>query len=353
MDKRRIQLVGRSTLTVSLPPTWVRKNSLEKGDYVLVNPDPDGSLRIVQDSGISEKDALRTCTIRSDLCKGKELLARLIVACYVKGFDTIEIISSSRISNENLKAVRRAELVLMGLSIVEETSSSMTLQCSINPAMIPIDLMIRRLYALFSTMCDEAIHAFTTSNQEIAKEAQMREREANMMYALISRLLNQAQLSSETSKKIGIDGMEDIINMSLVANILERKADWAFKIAEEVIKIETQGLIVSKEMKTKIDNYYKKIKCVCDKSIESEFSFNIEQANEAIDHFKEELEIEAYTMIDELSQQKIFHGIAELRQIISMLRRIGEISVSIAESAIDRAIDNSKLCDIKPSGKKQ
>jgi len=349
MEKRRIQLVGRSTLTVSLPTAWVRKNGLEKGDYVIVNPDQDGSLRIVQDSGISEMDTLRICTIRSDLCKGKELLARLIVACYVRGFDTIKIISSSRISNENQKAVRRAELVLMGLSIVEETSSNMTLQCSINPAMFPIDLVIRRLYALFSTMCDEAIQALITSNPEIAKEAQMREREANMMYALISRLLNQAQLDSKISKKIGIDDVEDIINMSVVANVLERKADWAFKIAEEVAKIETAGLIVNKEIKTKIGNYYKEIKRVCDKSIESEFSSNIEQANEAIDHFKEELEAKAYTIIDELSKQNIFHGFAELRQIISMIQRIGEISVSIAESAIDRAIENSKLCDIHPS----
>ncbi len=345
MEKRRIQLVGRSTLTVSLPNKWIKDTGLNKGDFLTVVPELDGSLRIIQDSKILEKGATKSCTINSDLCQENNLLERAIVACYIKGFDSIKITSSSRISKENLQAIRDAELKLMGLGIVEETAPTTTLQCSINPAIFPIDLVIRRLYALFSTMCDESIQALITSNAELAKEAQSREREANMMYALILRLLNQAQLSSEISKEIGIQKAEDVINMFVVANALERMGDWAYKIADEVSKIEAAGIRMSEKIKASIGNYHKMIKNVCDEAIKSEFAFDIDLANTAINQFRMNLDRKANEIIDDLLHKNIFHGFGELRQIICALRRIGEISVTISEAAIDRAIENNKMCN--------
>ncbi|MEM2735030.1 MAG: AbrB/MazE/SpoVT family DNA-binding domain-containing protein, partial [Candidatus Bathyarchaeia archaeon] len=52
MERRRIQLVGRSTLTVSLPASWVKRVGLKKGDLVLLSPEKDGSLRIFQSPGV-------------------------------------------------------------------------------------------------------------------------------------------------------------------------------------------------------------------------------------------------------------------------------------------------------------
>ncbi|MCW3976244.1 MAG: phosphate uptake regulator PhoU [Candidatus Bathyarchaeota archaeon] len=346
MDKRRIQLVGRSTLTVSLPSKWIKDTSLNKGDFVTVIPEKDGALRIVQDSITLEKEALRTCTINSDLCQENSLLERVIVACYIKGFESIKIISSSRISKKNLQSIRDAELKLMGLGIVEETSSSVTLQCSINPTIFPIDLVTRRLYTLFSTMCDESIQALMNSNEELAKEAQGREREANIMYALILRLLNQAQLNSEISKEIGIHSSEDVLNIFIVANAVERMADWAYKIADDVIKIETSGVRMNEIIRSSIADYSKKIMDICDKAMKSEFAYDVDLANMVINQFRGNLDEEACNIIDDLLHKNIFHGFGELRQIICALRRIGEISVTIAETSMDRAIEKNKICSV-------
>ncbi len=344
MEKRRIQLVGRSTLMVSLPIKWIKDTGLNKGDFVTVVPERDSSLKIIQDSKLLEKKSIKTCTINSDLCQEKNSLERVIVACYVNGFDSIKIVSSNRISKENLKAIYNAELKLMGLGIVEEKASSITLHCSINPTTFSIDLIIRRLYALFSAMCDDSIQAFLTSNMELAKEARSREREANVIYALILRLLNKSQSSSEISKEIGIERIEDIVNMIIVANALERMADWSYKIAEDVLKIEGAGIRVSEKIKTSIGDYHKMIRKVCDEAIKSEFAFDIDLANRTINQFRENLDKKACDIIDDLLHKNIFHGFGELRQIICALRRIGEISVTICETSIDRALENNKVC---------
>ena len=158
MEKRKIQLVGQSTLTVSLPTAWVKRVSLKKGDFVTVAQENDGSLRIIEDSKTSDMKS-DIYNINSDNYHGKGLIGRIILASYAKGYNKIRINSSKKISSENLQANRNAELKLMGLSIVEETPSSVMLQCSINPINFPVDLVIRRLYILFSMMLDEAIQA--------------------------------------------------------------------------------------------------------------------------------------------------------------------------------------------------
>ena len=47
MLTRKIQRVGRSTLTISLPKEWEKNNMLKKGDIVACLPERDGSLRLM------------------------------------------------------------------------------------------------------------------------------------------------------------------------------------------------------------------------------------------------------------------------------------------------------------------
>ena len=46
MSVRRVQLTGKSTLIVSLPKKWTKKNGLKKGDSLMIKETKDGSLRI-------------------------------------------------------------------------------------------------------------------------------------------------------------------------------------------------------------------------------------------------------------------------------------------------------------------
>ncbi|RLE98995.1 MAG: hypothetical protein DRJ59_08360, partial [Thermoprotei archaeon] len=41
---RKVQLVGGSTLAISLPKNWTRRVGLKPGDYVFIALESDGSL---------------------------------------------------------------------------------------------------------------------------------------------------------------------------------------------------------------------------------------------------------------------------------------------------------------------
>jgi phosphate uptake regulator len=336
LEKRKVQLVGRSTLTVSLPTSWVKKTGLKKGDIATIIPERDGSLKILKGEVFTE--ARKACAIKADLYQEEKTIERLIVASYVNGFDIIKIFSNGRLRSNIVEAIREAEFKLIGVNIVEEGSSYVVVQCSINPLMFPIDVTLRRLYTLFIIMLDEAIQALKEANLELAEDVRKREREANRIYLLILRLLNEAQKNPSIAQKIGLDNVEDILTMNIVANVLERMADWVDKIAEEIVKVEEKGVGISEKTKLLVEGYAKKIRELTEKAIKSVINSDAQLANSVANSFKQVLEPEAYKITEENSHFGVLFECLFLRRIIWSLHRIGEITVGIAEAAIDRSV---------------
>ncbi len=184
-------------------------------------------------------------------------------------------------------------------------------------------------------MRDEAIQALMDNKIELAEEAQRREQQANRIYALILRLLNQSQTNPKISQEIGVHDIRNILNICVIANALERMADWAFKIAKDVSKIENVGVEISDKIKTLINDYNKNINDICEKAVKSVLTSDIELANMTVNHFEESLDKEAYNLVDKLRLENVHHGFGELRQIILALHRIGENAVTIATTTIN------------------
>ncbi len=202
MQGRRIQRVGPSTLAVSLPVNWTREAGLKKGDIIFFIPENDGSLRL-RASALAEREKKeKEFVINSDQCDQTGLLERIIVGNYILGHDIIKVVSSKRISNTHIEEIRRISRRLIGLGIIEETPTQIILQCSIDPAKFPIYMVVRRLYAIASTMHKEAIQGLYEMKIELAEEAIRREEDADMMYWLAARLLYSSQSNKEIVEKI-------------------------------------------------------------------------------------------------------------------------------------------------------
>lgn len=337
MEKRKIQRVGKATLTVSLPNSWVKKVGVKKGDFVTIILERDGSLRVTKGEAAIEMQKI--CAINADLYQNDEsIIERLIIAGYINGFDIIKIFSNKRLKGTIIDAIREAELKLIGINIVEEGASHVMLQCSIDPTTFPIEVVLRRLYTLFLIMLDESIQALKELNLELAEDAKRREKEANRMYLLALRLLYEAQKNPTIAQKIGLNNVEDILTTNIVANVLERMADWANKIAEEIEEIEKKGVGISEKIKVSIENYCNKIKDLTEKAIKSVINNDANLANNTINNFKRNLELEAYKIIEEESRSATIFEALLLKRVVGNLHRIGEIAVGIAEAAIDKAV---------------
>ncbi|MEM2479963.1 MAG: AbrB/MazE/SpoVT family DNA-binding domain-containing protein, partial [Candidatus Bathyarchaeia archaeon] len=56
MESRKLQKVGRSTITVSLPNKWIKENGIKPGDLVFILPEKDGTLKIVPSQSMRQEE---------------------------------------------------------------------------------------------------------------------------------------------------------------------------------------------------------------------------------------------------------------------------------------------------------
>ena len=87
-EMRRLQKVGYSTLSLSIPSGFAKDLGLRAGDNMLVREEADGTLRLIP--AVSAKRVSRA-TIRTDQLDGEDLIPKLIIGCYALGYDTIEV----------------------------------------------------------------------------------------------------------------------------------------------------------------------------------------------------------------------------------------------------------------------
>ncbi len=332
MESRKIQRVGYSTFSVSLPKKWVQTAGLKQGDLVMLFPEKDGALRIMPSSTVERKTQAEEYIINSDFCNETGMLERLIVGNYTLGRDAFRVVSSSRISRMHTEEVRRISHRLMGLGIVQETPERIDLQCSIDPTRFKIDMLLRRLAVIASTMNLEAVEALT-ENLELAEDAIRREDEADMMYWLAIRLLLSAQRDPTIADKIGIEDPFQIVYYTLIARYLELIADHAENMARRVVELRTHAKErASKQVMSKIVNLSDLAQNVFLKAVDSVFSRDIEVANNILEITKV-IRYEHERLMKELPESPI------LRTLVLEVANIADNGAGIAVIAINRALE--------------
>jgi phosphate uptake regulator len=332
MESRKIQRVGYSTFSVSLPKKWVETAGLKQGDLVMLFPQKDGTLKIMPSSTVERKTQAEEYVINSDLCTETGMLERLIVGNYTLGRDAFRVVSTTRISRMHIDEVRRISHRLMGLGIVQETPERIDLQCSIDPTRFKIDMLLRRLAVIASTMNLEAVEALT-ENLELAEDAIRREDEADMMYWLAVRLLLSAQRDPTIADKIGLEDSSQILYYTLIARYLEIIADHAENIARRAVELRTHAKErASRQVMNKIVNLGDLAQNVFLKAVDCVFSRDIELANNILEIAKV-IRNEHERLMKELPESPI------LRTLVLEVASIANNGGAIAVIAINRALE--------------
>ncbi len=339
LQGRRVQKVGPSTLAVSLPSNWIKETNVRKGDLIFFTPEPDGSLKLrVKEMAEREKKA-KEFEIKADLCDQIGLLERIIVGNYLLGNDIIRVVSSKNLSTMHKEEIRGITHKLIGLGIIEETPMRIVLQCSIDPLKFPIDMVVRRLYEIASSMHSESIQALYESKIELAKEAIRREDDADMMYWLAIRLMYSAQENKEIAKKIGLEKL-NLLNVISIVGILERMADWGEKIGNCVLEIENRGVGVGKQFVNEIRQLSEGAFDIHSKAMESIFTGDVKLANTSIEGYKKLIQQQEEKLVEKLSLHlSDSASIADLRHVLWAIRRMAELGAQIAEISINQTLE--------------
>jgi len=345
MEPRKIQKVGYSTLSVSIPMNWAKKAGIKKGDVVFISEENDGALRITPEPTKTEDQSIYVVNV--DNCDNTKVLARVIVGNYVLGRNLIKVESERRLMREQIESIREVTQKLLGIGIIEESDRHLLLQCSIDPKNFPIDTVVRRLYVITSIMFKEGMDALIDRDMELAKDALAREHEADTIFWLLTRLLASAQQSRLVSEAIGINEPMDVVEYNLIAWYLEMIGDRLYAIAKNVISLEDLRNDEEEELFERLSQIGLVVFTMFDQAMKSMFDGDIKLASDAVDLY-EAVGREEDSLLKEFQENHNPELSAFVNEIAWELRIVAEYSTAIANISIDNVLwGENDICHVQ------
>jgi len=347
METRKVQKVGYSTLSVSIPMNWAKKMGIQKGDLLFISEENDGALRLTAEPSSAEDNIIYVVDV--DQCENTRILARVIVGLYVLGRNMIKVESSRRLMREQIESIREVTQRLLGIGIIEEGDRHLLLQCSIDPKNFPLPTVVRRLYVLTSIMFKEVLDGLVDRDMELAKDAITREHEADTIFWLLVRLLASAQQSGLVAERIGISDPMEIVQNSLIAWFLEMIGDRVHNTASYIIRLQQFREECDDELIERLSQIGLIAFTMFDKAVKSIFDRNVKIASDAVD-LHETVEKEEENLLKEFQGRTNPDAAAIVSAIAWELKIVAEHSSAIAEIAIDSVLNGeNEICKVDES----
>jgi phosphate uptake regulator len=347
LEARKVQRVGYSTLTVSLPRDWVEDVKLKAGDIVSIKREDDGSLKLIPGTE-HKREEVRNCIINADLCTSPHLLTRVITANYILGHDTIQIVAKDELRKAHLDEIRATTQRLTGLSIVEQTMKQITLQSFVDPTRFPIYGLMRRLHIIIVSMLDVSLRALVERRSELASEVSHMEEESDRIYWLIVRQLLLSIRDRSVGTKIGIESPVHIAGNRVVAKTLEEMADSAENIANEVLALKDREFN-SEAILNDIAKFGVQNTKISEQAVKALLTGDIALSNEAVEM------VESAEVDERKLSQKVVTYVkdplvaASLRVVVWNLGQMAKYSRIIGEITINRILEKpSPICEYLP-----
>jgi phosphate uptake regulator len=237
-ELRKLQEVGYSTLSLSIPREYVKRMNLKKGNSLLVREDADGTLRLIP--ATNSKEAARA-TIRVEQAGGDEMLTRLIVGSYALGYDTIEVSGREPLGQTTAGKVVGTIKRLRGMEVVDSDARRIVAQSFIDPTKFPVDSLIKRLQVLVSQSLDYVTEALDLRQTRGLNEVARVQEEIDELYWLILRQLLVALNRRELASEIGIESPLHASGDRVSAKALDEIGGIITDTAEELLRLRGQG----------------------------------------------------------------------------------------------------------------
>jgi phosphate uptake regulator len=331
-ETRKIQVTGKSTYIVSLPKKWVTRMGLRAGSQLVVSKQSDSSLLLTPKElvkpaklgeasiDISQKDDLGT-------------IMRETVALYLVGYNIIRIrTTDERITSRQrntIKDLTRKKLV--GTEIISDSPKEMTLQILLSYPELSVESALRRMCLIATSMHEDAIQALGEPNKKLGQEVIALDDEVDRFSLYIIRQLKAAVQNEKILKDIGLSNPRDCLGYRVIAKSVERIADHAAKIAENILLLEEK---ISDPAFQKISEMSSFATSVFDDSIKSLYNKDYSLADTVVTKAKTIVSIENDAM-KTITRKTEPNKIPSIRMIMESIRRTAEYASDIAEIVLN------------------
>jgi len=333
MVTRKVQKVGRSTYTVSLPHDWVETRKITPKTEMDIQSLPDGSLKV------STHDSIKGETkIKEIVMKFKEpdpgFLIRRTLAAYLSNFDVLKLdLSGISLEASGREKIRRMiKNKMAGGEIIEESVNHMTIQILLRPYEFPLDKLLLRMATMTYDMILDIGKAIDKMDKNILKDVIERDEDVDKFYFMGGRWLTNMISEHSAPKSYGIKEAKDCLEYRIVFRHIERVADHAIRIASKILDVvdeinEEQIKAVVKALETAGSVFTRSVNCLQ--------SGNLQGANSTI-HDARKVIATAEELMDKVVDSKIpTRAIGAMIIIIESIKRISEYGIGISEIAFN------------------
>lgn len=232
MGIRRVQKVGKSTFTVSLPREWVKTKNLSPKTEVDVQTLEDGSLRV--DTIDSQKGAVRSKELTISIKEPDAgYLIRKALAAYIANYDVIRL-DLSKVSLEASGKDKIRKMIknkMAGGEIIEESVSQITIQIMLKQAELPLDRLLIRMAAMTHDMIKDASSAIRAKDRNVLLDVIARDDDVDKLYFMASRWLVGMMGDTTAAKGCGPTDSRVCLEYRLACRNVERVADHTTRVA--------------------------------------------------------------------------------------------------------------------------
>jgi len=245
-------------MLVTLPKEWVDANNLVKSSEIEIETSQNSlSITANKDTRPSKE-----VVISYPLPKEENIVAD-ITGAYLLGYDIIRIKGKTSIPIEDREKIRESMRRLVGVEIVEEESSSITIQFLLDATSLNPEKILKRMSTIAIGMFNETVEGLVSQDKTNLQTMSNRDIEINRQYFLLVRLIRSTMVDRRLASIFNLENI-DILDYRIAANLLEMAGDTIVELANLISKT-----TVSKVELKKIYNIVKDTEKIYKKSIDA------------------------------------------------------------------------------------
>ncbi len=325
-ESRKVQITGGSTYIVSLPKSWVREKEIDAGDSLILVPQEDGSIVVSPEREYEKKANVKVLDIKDET---PDSLIRSLIGTYMAGYSKIELHSKEGMEPELRRAIMRFTRMVIGPEVIEESEKRVILKDLIDPSEFSQRKGLRRMYLIVKKMHEDAMEAFETQNEKLAKDVIDRDPDVDRLYWMITKHYNMLLSNPRLIENLDIS-IERSLSYMLVSRAMERIGDHAVRIAENIIEL-SDGF--ESDIKEDIESESELSLEILERSAEAFFKEDLDGANSAIE-LREDLSDINDRLMGKVKEEKK-ENLTPLSYILESISRTGSYATDISEISIN------------------
>ena len=331
-ETRKIQLTGKSTYIVSLPKKWVTTMNLKAGSELVVLQHSDASLTLTPRNLVRPSKPGEASIVVSQK-EDPNTTMRKIVALYLVGYNLIAV----KTQNERITSLQRnfikdmTRKKLVGTEIISDSPNEMKLQVLLSYPELSVESALRRMCLIAVSMHEDSLKALKNMDKELAGNVITLDDEVDRFSLYIIRQLKAAVQSERVLKDIGLSSPRDCLGYRVIAKSVERIADHAVKIAENLLSLDDKIDDFALEKVSEMSLF---ARSVFDDSIKSLFKKDYLLADSVVMKAKTIASMEDQATMAIVKKVETVE-MSSLRLIMESLRRTAEYASDIAEIVLN------------------